>query len=512
MPAVTREVRRAVGDVAPLIAFRLAGLRGRSRRMALIGLAVMVLVTIGAATVPAFVEGAGTSDRAFQILLLLPTAYGAFLLTTIFAIVGSGGGRELLPRDQAVAFPVSPTTDHLGALLLAPLNIAWLLQSWSLLGVTAYGFGRNGLWTAQVTLMLWLLTATAIGQALSWVVEWVRRGPAGTPIVRGLGLLVGLLAATLMLKGTFAAFLDQTPAVRIVLLALAGRQGRWLDWSTGLAAIAGFCVAAVAAGAWVAHYVARRQPREEAKAEGRTFAARTMARSEFDMLVRTDRASVWRSVPLRRGFFILALMPGIVAAAGRLSWDALPVLPGLVAAGGALLFGVNAWCLDGIGALWRDSLPVRPGLVFASRVRVLFEVLLVATATMMVVAGVRAEGLPNSAELASLVAAGIVISLQVVARSMHWSVRRPFAMDLRNARGTPAPPLVMVGYSAYLALSSTVTGLVFAATAHAPDWRWPVFFSIPFVLAAVRRLVITAGEWSTPEVRARVVATVAVRG
>ncbi len=48
--------------------------------------------------------------------------------------VASGGGRELLSRDQGVAFPVSPTTDHLGALLMAPLNIAWLLQSWALLG------------------------------------------------------------------------------------------------------------------------------------------------------------------------------------------------------------------------------------------------------------------------------------------------------------------------------------------------------------------------------------------
>ena len=44
--------------------------------------------------------------------------------------VASGGGRELLAREHGVAYPVSPTTDHLGALLLAPLNIAWLLQAW----------------------------------------------------------------------------------------------------------------------------------------------------------------------------------------------------------------------------------------------------------------------------------------------------------------------------------------------------------------------------------------------
>ena len=38
----------------------------------------------------------------------------------------------------------------------------------------------------------------------------------------------------------------------------------------------------------------------------------------------------------------------------------MTILPGLVASGGALLFGVNAWCLDGRGLLWRENLPARP--------------------------------------------------------------------------------------------------------------------------------------------------------
>ena len=67
-----------------------------------------------------------------------------------------GGGRELLGREQAVAFPVSPTTDHLGALLLAPLNIAWILQAWLLLGSMAYATGRGRLLPAQVGMLLWL--------------------------------------------------------------------------------------------------------------------------------------------------------------------------------------------------------------------------------------------------------------------------------------------------------------------------------------------------------------------
>ena len=78
--------------------------------------------------------------------------------------MASGGGRELLARDPAQIHPVSPTTDHLGALLLAPLNIAWLLQAWMLLGVTAYALGTGSLAPAQIVVLLWLAAATALAQ------------------------------------------------------------------------------------------------------------------------------------------------------------------------------------------------------------------------------------------------------------------------------------------------------------------------------------------------------------
>ncbi len=101
--------------------FRTAALRGSSRFGAAFALTT-IAVLIGS---------------------YLPVAYaGVLLLSTVAAV--SGGGRELLPREQAVAFPVSPTTDHLGALLMAPINIAWLLQAWAVLGATAYATGGVG--------------------------------------------------------------------------------------------------------------------------------------------------------------------------------------------------------------------------------------------------------------------------------------------------------------------------------------------------------------------------------
>src|SRR4029079_2203613 len=103
------------------------------------------------------------------------------------------------------------------------------------------------------------------------------------------------------------------------------------------------------------------------------YPARRLPSSPLAALVRTDRCSIWRVGPMRRGVAVLAIGPGIVALAGDLTWSQMTILPGLVASGGALLFGVNAWCLDARGGLWRESLPVGPGAVFGARAWVLAE-------------------------------------------------------------------------------------------------------------------------------------------
>ena len=59
------------------------------------------------------------------------------LALSIASSVSSGGGRELLSRSEAAIHPVSARTEHLGALALAPLNLAWFIQLWGLLAVVA---------------------------------------------------------------------------------------------------------------------------------------------------------------------------------------------------------------------------------------------------------------------------------------------------------------------------------------------------------------------------------------
>jgi hypothetical protein len=498
------EVRRAVRDVAHLVSFR-AGTVRRPRAFAFAA-AVFVGLTAAAAGVPALLDGAGSySGYALDAITILPSAMAGFLLLAIASAVASGGGRELLSREHAVIHPVSPTTDHLGALLLAPLNIAWLIQAWLLLGATSYGVQASFLPFALVGVLIWIMLATAVGQVAAWSIEAVRRRDHGIATVRTMaGVLFGV-AVLLQLSGRLGTLLDAFPTTQLAVGLLNGFSGRWV---LTIAIEVTLVLAAVALGAVPAHLAARRTPRDELRVESGSYPARGLPRSPLAGLVRTDRGSVWRAVPMRRAHAVLAVGPGLVALAGNLSWPQMTILPGLVASGGALLFGVNAWCLDSRGSLWRESLPVGAGTVFAARTWVLTEFLLAASFTTMVLAGLRA-GLPNPAELTALLCTWVVVVLQVVSSAMRWSSRRPFAVDLRSARATPAPPLVMVGYSTKLAVSTTLTSLVFSGLARVPHPEVSILVASPFLAWSVVKMLHARDAWTNPVQRAKVVTTVA---
>lgn len=497
-----REQWWAVQDVGHLVRLRTTTAR---RRRTVIALVVFVVLTVASATVPAYLPDAGGSGHAFDLLLLMPTAFAGFLLLALASAVASGGGRELVSREQLVAYPVSPTTDHLGALLLAPLNIAWLLQCWLLLGTSAYAVGSGRFVPVVVGAFLWVLTATAISQVVAWSVEGVRRTTYGVAVVRALGLAAIALVGTLQLTHRLGDVLDALPTWWVVRGLLAGFGWQWLLTVVSLVAL---LAVAVALGAVPAHLTARLQPREELRVESGRYRARPTTASDLGALLRVDRASVWRAVPMRRGLAVLAVGPGLVSLAGDLPWGQLTILPGLVASGGALLFGVNAWSLETRGALWRESLPVGPGTVFAARTWVLAEFLLIASGITLGLAVLRA-GVPTAAELAALLCTWLVVVLQVVSASMRWSLRSPHAVDLRSARATPAPPLAMVGYSTKLAASTTVTSLIFSGLSQVDAWPLSVMAAAPFVAWSLLRLLKARDGWVDAPTRARVVMTVA---
>lgn len=497
------EVRRAVADTGHLLRFR----AGTVRRPGVVRTAWLVLLTLTTASLvgPMLAPGAGdTGGLAFNTLLLLPTFMVGFLGLTVVAAVASGGGRELISGEHTVAFPVSPTTDHLGALLMAPLNIGWIIQCWFLLGATAYARGFHDQPWLLLLMVLWIAFATAAGQVVAWSVEAVRRRRHGVAVVRTLGVAVAAGVAWLQLAGFLDDVLDAVPTLPVVV---AGLQGFGPAWLGAAAALVVLTVVAVVLGGVACHAAARRMARDEMKVESKHFQARP-TRSAWPMLVRIDRASVWRAVPMRRGMLVLAVGPGVIAFAGSLSWENVVILPGLVASGGALLYGVNAFSLDGRGGLWRESLPVEPRQVWTARSWVMVEWLLVASVITVVLASLRA-GVPTASEVAAVVCLLVVVTVQVVATSMWWSVKRPFAVNLRSARATPAPPTVMVGYSAKLALTTTLTAMVFSTASWAASWPVVVLLAVPFVAWSLTRWWRASLVWTDASRRAVVVTTVA---
>ena len=500
-----RTWRDPLVDLGALVRFRLAAVRGRTRRRLAWVATIPFVLTVLAALAPAYVDGAGaTTGRAADVLDVLGPALTSFLALTVVSSVASGGGRELVSREQGVPFPVSPVCDHLGALLMAPLNIAWLVQGWVLLGFTAFAVGADRVWLAQPLVLLWLAVATAAGQVVGWTMEAVRRGPHGVLVFRAVSVGAGLVLAALVLADRLRPLLDASPANALVTAARDGAAGPWL---LTLVLLGVGVLALVLAGAWPAAVASRRLPRDEARLESTTHAARPNPTSDAVALARVDLASIVRSVPLRRGMVTLSLLPGIVALAGGLGWTTLILMPGLVASGAGLLFGVNAWCLDARGALWRESLPVGAATAFRVRAGVLTGLLLACSSVTLVLGALRA-GTPTAGEAAAVLSAWLVVCVQVVAACLHWSVRNPFPVDLRSARATPAPPSVMVGYSGRLALVTTLVGMLFSGLSVLPWWVSPVVAAL-FVAWSLRRLARAHRAWEDPQVRSRVVVTVA---
>lgn len=468
------ETSRALADVRHLLWFRRASVR-RPRAVAL-ALAGLGLVTVAAAVLPALLVAGDELDRFVRPALV------AVVLVAVTGAVAGGGGRELLARDPAAVHPISPVSDHLGALLLAPLSAGWLIQAWGLLGLVSAVAGPGG----PAVALAWLVAVTALAQAVGWAGEHLRRRGILAWFVApltGLGVLPAPLVADAIGNG---------PAARsLAVLSL-------------LAATA----LLVAAGAVLAVVTARLVPRDETRRETATYSPRPLPASDLALLRRTDRASVWRSVPLRRGTVLLALSPGAVALAGGLAWSTLVLLPGLVASGCVLLFGVNLWCLDGRGMLWREALPVAPGTVLLARTLVLAEVLLGAGTATLLLGALRA-GRPTTTELLAVVLALLVVVAQSLSAALRWSHAHPYAVDLRSARATPAPPLAMVGYSLRLAVTTTLSGLLLAGFAGVGRTDLVALSAVVLLAVAAVRIGRAARRWSNPARRAAVVAVVA---
>lgn len=502
----------AARDLGHLLRFRAATVR--RRWVGGLGAAVLLGLTVLFVVGPARSGEPGDGPAGELLAQLTATLDGnlgpalvTFFVLTIGASMSGGGGRELLSRTEATIHPISPRTEHLGSLLLSPLNLAWLVQAWGLLAAVSLVMPTDRLPGALVVVVLWFFAATTTAQAIGWVIEGVRRLRHGVVAVRALTVVIGVSIGVLHLSGRL---LDVVHALPTTALVEAMRTGSWPVAALVLAVLG---VVFLLLGALPAAWALGLPPREELRSDSGVFEARSVPQAgwldaDLALLRRLDRGSVWRSMGMRRGLIVLGLGPGLVALVAGLTWSSVLMLPGLAASGAALLFGVNAWCLDGKGMVWRSTLPVEASKVFDARALVVTECLVVVSAITLAMALVR-NGLPPVPVTVCVLLCWLVVVMQVLGASMWWSVRSPYSVDLSSPRATPAPHAVMASYAGRLSLVTTLTGLLFVACAALAIW-WIAFpIAAAFLLKSGLRLRKARRRWLQAPERARVTLTVA---
>lgn len=449
----------------------------------------------------------------FDATLLAPAAFLGFAVLSVVSPLATGGGNGLFPAAELLAFPIRPSTDFQAALLLAPLNLAWLAQFSVLFGVISFVTGpRPGLGLALVTTLLYVAVVTVAGQVVAWAVIGIRQRKAGRRLVWAIAASIGLASVAVVLAHLEHAVLDRAPTTAAVDVVLAGADHRYETWVWGTAELValalGFGWLGVRACAW-----AQRRPGDggrhpESRRHRHRFGRRLADGSPLRTLVRTDRASVWRSPPLRRGLLVLTALPTAVAAAAGFDWDSLVLVPALVASGGGLLFGVNLFCLDGAGATWLASLPHPPRLWVVAKTIVLGETVAGACLLATVLGGLRAGGAPTAAQFAAVAGCAVTSAGIVLSTCLQLSLDRPGRAELRGHRDTPAPPAAMAVYSARLASSTTAAGLMFGLAAHERSWLLSSVLCAGLLTLAGVSINRSLRRFDDPHVRARVVAAV----
>jgi hypothetical protein len=439
---------------------------------------------------------------------LAPQAFLGFGVLAVIAPLTAGGGNEIIPPDQVVAYPIRPRTQFLGGLLLAPVNLVWLLQILAIIAETAFLTRGGHALPGAVTALAYVTAVTALGQMLAWSIVGLRQTRRGRQTVALTA--VGLLATGVLLvrSGLGSAAIEASPTQTVVSAIAAGAHGSWARWGLTTGLLAALTAVGLGLGARTCGWALRRPGDAGAVRASRVLPRRKAHASPLRALVAVDRASVWRAPALRRGGLVLALLPGLAAAGAQVPWQSLVVLPGLVAAGAGLLFGVNAFCLDVSGAVFLASLPHDPRLVARAKTIVLTETVLAAASFAALAGSLRSPGQPTATELVAIAASTLACSAMVVSQGMASSVRRPHKAELAGPRDAVAPPGALVLASVRLALPTGIVGILLGTTAESHRWWLPLTLAVPAVLLSAMSLRRSLGRYADPLVRSRIVQTV----
>ncbi|MGJ7441405.1 hypothetical protein [Aquipuribacter sp. MA13-6] len=494
-PTVLHELRALVG-------FRLrAGGQDPRRSVVAAGSVVLLLGVL----VPLGVAAWAPREPASPLVTLSPSLWFAFLVLTLGTSLASGGGRELMPRQAGVAFPVSAAADQAGALLLTPLNLAWSVQATLVVTITAYTAGPGGAGAAALlAAWVWVLAATTVAQLLGWSAELVRTLPRGAVWLRAAWVLGVAGLTAVVLTQDLGSVLAGLPTLPLYVAALSGGTTTYLLVQLLLVGVG---VGALLLTVPVVERLQRRPSPRQADAETRTLRRPTMPSGPLRAAVATDVRSVVRSSPLRRGLLLVLVVPLALAVLLPLPWTAVVVLPALVASGTALLHGVNVVALDGAGAVWRESLPHSPDTTLVGRLLALATLCGAASVVLVLVAAVRA-GPPDLAEGVAAATAVVVATAQVVSRCARWSVRHPYPAELRHGRDAPAPPVAMAGYAVRLTAATTLGALLLTTAAVTGGALLVLAVGSVLLSPSLLRLRRTFAEHADQGTRARMVSGV----
>lgn len=466
------------------------------------GTTVGLLVGVGLVATSISREYEQTAQSLLPILLL------AFVVISVLGGLAAGGGTEIVPSSQLVAFPVSPRAVYIGSVALAPLNFAWTVQMVVLVGLVVYvGDTWSTRTVASGLMLVFAAAATTGGLALSWWLAGLRQSRAWRIATNtiGIALIAGAIAAALAGQGLT---LLRLPALNgLARQMFAPQPAAVVAWLIALALLTS---AFVALGSRATAWSLTRRDEPSTQREARTYPRRTPHRSTWAATLATDRASVWRSRPIRRGLVLMGVAPGVAAAVSASEWGDLVVLPPLVAAGAALLFSINVFSLDGTGALWLESTPRRPRTAFLAKGWASAEVIVAAVMMTIGVVVVRL-GLPQTSRLLLTLVLSVVVGVTwATALALRRSIRSPHKADLRSARDTPAPPAAMLGHALRLTSFATLIGAGFTLfVALGPLWLTLAFAALMLAWAGVH-LRRTARTWQSSTNRSIVVSRVAL--
>ena len=436
---------------------------------------------------------------------LAPEAFLGFGVLAVVAPLTTGGGNELFPAEQLVAHPIAARTQFVGGLVLAPVNLVWVLQIVALVGETAFlTAGGSGL-LGGLTTAAYVASLTVLGQALAWTVAGLRQTRVGRQLVAGTGL-GGLVAALLVVRsGAGDRLLQASPTRTVVRGVVAGGTGHLVRWALTTGVLVVLLVAGLLLGSRACSWALRRPGDAGASTATSDVRRRPLRGGVLRELLALDRASVWRAPALRRGALVLAVLPGLVAAGAAVPWASLVVLPGLVAAGAGLLFGVNAFCLDGSGALWLASLPHDPRLIASSKTIVLAETVGVAIAVSAVAGSLRSPGTPTVTEVTAIAASALACGTLVVATCLSLSVRRPHRADLSGPRDAVAPPGALALASVRLAAPAGLVGICLEGLSQTGLWWAPPLLALPVAVLSALWLRRSLDHYTEPVRRSRIV-------